>query len=103
MPDKKSTTNITSFSTETRVFPPSKEFSKRAHIKSLAHYRKLHHESLKSPEETSVIVSGPSLNVVALLKSTATEPAAALPLTPVVPYCQRICLRRETWMTRWFP
>jgi acetyl-CoA synthetase len=50
MPDKKAT-NITSFSTETRVFLPSKEFSKRAHIKSLAQYRKLHAESINDPEK----------------------------------------------------
>ncbi len=50
MPDKNSM-NITSLSHETRVFPPAKDFSKRAHIKSLAHYRKLHTESLKSPEK----------------------------------------------------
>src|SRR6187549_66042 len=43
--------NITSFSHEERVFPPSKEFSKRAHIKSMAHYRKLYNESIKSPEK----------------------------------------------------
>ena len=50
MPDKKAP-NITSFSTETRVFLPSKEFSKRAHIKSLAQYRKLHAESINAPEK----------------------------------------------------
>ncbi len=50
MPDKNAK-NITSLSQETRVFAPAKDFSKRAHIKSLAHYRKLHHESLKSPEK----------------------------------------------------
>ena len=49
MPEKNAK-NITSFSNETRVFPPSKEFSKRAHIKSLAHYHKLHKESIQAPE-----------------------------------------------------
>ena len=49
MPEKNAK-NITSFSNETRVFPPSKEFSKRAHIKSLAQYRKLHKESIDAPE-----------------------------------------------------
>ncbi|MEO6184168.1 MAG: acetate--CoA ligase [Verrucomicrobiota bacterium] len=34
-----------------RVFPPPKEFSKRAHIKSMAEYRKLYRESIKSPEK----------------------------------------------------
>ena len=50
MPDKNAM-NITSLSHETRVFAPAKEFSQRARIKSLAHYRKLHAESLKSPEK----------------------------------------------------
>src|SRR6266516_819214 len=44
-------TNITSVSTEKRVFPPRKDFSKTAHIKSLAHYRKLYTESIRSPEK----------------------------------------------------
>ena len=43
--------NITSMLHEDRVFPPSKEFSKQAHIKSLAEYRKLYNESVKSPEK----------------------------------------------------
>jgi acetyl-CoA synthetase len=42
---------ITSVSTEKRVFPPPKEFSKAAHIKSLTQYRKLYNESIKSPEK----------------------------------------------------
>ena len=36
---------------EERVFPPSREFSQRAHIKSMAHYRKLYHESIQSPSK----------------------------------------------------
>src|SRR5437660_595017 len=44
-------TNITSVLHETRVFPPSKDFSKGAHIKSLAHYRKLYGESIRSPDK----------------------------------------------------
>src|SRR5437867_2623291 len=44
-------TNITSVLDERRVFPPPKEFSKRAQIKSLAHYRKLYQESIRSPEK----------------------------------------------------
>src|SRR5438309_1820133 len=44
-------TAITSFLHEKRVFPPTKEFSSRAHIKSLAQYRKLYNESIKSPEK----------------------------------------------------
>src|SRR5712671_4631560 len=42
---------ITSVSTENRVFAPPKEFSKHAHIKSLAQYRKLYNESIRSPEK----------------------------------------------------
>ena len=43
--------NITSVLREVRVFPPTKDFSKHAHIKSLSHYRKLYNESIKSPEK----------------------------------------------------
>jgi acetyl-CoA synthetase len=43
--------NITSVSTESRVFPPRKDFSKTAHLKSLAQYRKLYNESIRSPEK----------------------------------------------------
>ena len=35
---------------EERVFPPSREFSQQAQIKSMAHYRKLYHESIHSPK-----------------------------------------------------
>ena len=45
------TANITSVLNEARVFKPSKEFSKQAHIKSLADYRKLYRESIRSPEK----------------------------------------------------
>src|SRR5437660_4089276 len=51
MAEYETPTNITSVSTESRVFPPPKEFSKRAHIKSVAQYRKLYNESIKSPEK----------------------------------------------------
>src|SRR5712692_4988080 len=51
MPANAKPTNITSLSREARVFPPPKEFSKRAHITSLAHYKKLYNESIKSPEK----------------------------------------------------
>src|SRR6267142_108466 len=44
-------TSITSVLQETRVFAPQKEFSKQAHIKSLAEYRKLYNESVRSPEK----------------------------------------------------
>src|SRR5215510_16020524 len=42
---------ITSLSHEKRVFKPAKEFSKRARIQSLATYRKLYNESIRSPEK----------------------------------------------------
>src|SRR4030095_13207562 len=43
--------DITSVLHETRVFKPRKEFAKTARIKSLAQYRKLYNESIKSPEK----------------------------------------------------
>ena len=43
--------NIESHLKETRVFKPSKQFSAKAHIKSMAQYRKLWTESVKSPEK----------------------------------------------------
>ena len=36
---------------EERVFPPPKEFAAKAHIKSLAEYRKVYRESIQSPEK----------------------------------------------------
>jgi acetyl-CoA synthetase len=50
MPEK-NVTNITSLSQEARLFPPAKEFSRRAHIKSLSQYRDLYMESIRSPEK----------------------------------------------------
>jgi acetyl-CoA synthetase len=44
-------THIESVSQEARVFPPPKEFSRRAQVKSLAQYRKLYRESIQSPEK----------------------------------------------------
>ncbi|MCK6501074.1 MAG: AMP-binding protein, partial [Nitrospira sp.] len=44
-------TGITSILNESRVFKPSKEFAERAHIKSLAAYKKLYAESIKDPEK----------------------------------------------------
>src|SRR5215831_16252804 len=44
-------TNFTSVLQENRVFSPNKKFSKSAHIKSLAQYRKLYNESIRSPEK----------------------------------------------------
>ncbi len=54
MSDKKAVsagTNITSVSQETRVFPPSKEFSAQARVRSLAEYRKLYKQSIDEPEK----------------------------------------------------
>src|SRR4051794_13183555 len=44
-------TGITSVLNELRVFPPNKEFSKQAKVQSLAQYRKLYNESVRSPEK----------------------------------------------------
>src|SRR5882762_7615005 len=44
-------TSITSVLQEKRIFKPRKEFSQRAHIKSLAQYQKMYKESVKSPEK----------------------------------------------------
>ena len=41
---------ITSMMEETRKFPPAKEFSQKAHIKSLEEYKKLYERSVKDPE-----------------------------------------------------
>src|SRR5258705_5580757 len=51
MADKSKPSGITSVLKEKRLFPPPKEFSRRAHIKSLAEYRKLYNESIRSPEK----------------------------------------------------
>lgn len=42
--------DITSVLNECRRFPPSAEFSKKAHVKSMAQYRKMHAESVRNPE-----------------------------------------------------
>src|SRR5947207_1594562 len=42
--------NITSILHEDRVFPPPAKFSERAHIKSMAQYKRLYRESIRSPE-----------------------------------------------------
>ncbi|NWF56116.1 MAG: acetate--CoA ligase [Syntrophaceae bacterium] len=41
---------ITSMMEEKRVFPPSKEFSSKAHIKSLEEYKKMYDRSIRDPE-----------------------------------------------------
>jgi acetyl-CoA synthetase len=51
MPAATKSVGITSVMQEDRVFPPAKEFSKQARIKSLAEYRKLYRESIESPEK----------------------------------------------------
>src|SRR5437773_3213407 len=51
MSEQSKPTAITSVLREERVFPPPKDFSSRAHIKSLAQYRKLYNESIRSPEK----------------------------------------------------
>src|ERR1700677_472580 len=43
--------NIDSHQVENRVFNPSREFSKKARIQSLAQYRKMWEESVKRPEK----------------------------------------------------
>jgi acetyl-CoA synthetase len=50
MSDKAKSSAITSVLHEKRVFPPSRELSKRARISSLAQYRRLYRDSVKSPE-----------------------------------------------------
>jgi acetyl-CoA synthetase len=49
--DKPSKSSFTSVSRELRVFPPPKDFSKASRITSLAQYRKMYLESIKSPEK----------------------------------------------------
>jgi acetyl-CoA synthetase len=41
---------ITSMMEEKRAFPPSREFSSKAHIKSLVEYKKMYEKSIKDPE-----------------------------------------------------
>ena len=43
--------NIESHLKEKRVFKPAKEFSGKAHIKSLKQYRRMHRESLQQPDK----------------------------------------------------
>jgi acetyl-CoA synthetase len=51
MPGTKNATNIESMLHEERVFLPPKNFSRAAHIKSLAEYRKLYNDSIRNPEK----------------------------------------------------
>src|SRR5437899_930647 len=48
---KPAESNITSVLNEKRVFRPPKEFTQRAQVKSLAQYRRLYNESIRSPEK----------------------------------------------------
>jgi acetyl-CoA synthetase len=48
---KAAASNIQSLLKENRVFKPSPEFSSKAHIKSLAQYKKLWTESVKTPDK----------------------------------------------------
>jgi acetyl-CoA synthetase len=51
MADKPNANNPNSVLQENRVFPPTKAFSATAHIKSMAHYRKLYNESIRTPDK----------------------------------------------------
>lgn len=50
--------NITSLEKEKRVFKPSAEFSKKAHIKSMAQYKKMYAESVKNPQKFWAKIAG---------------------------------------------
>src|SRR3990172_448721 len=43
--------NIEVLSTEKRTFPPSKEFSQKAHIKSMKEYGQLYKQSVDDPDK----------------------------------------------------
>jgi len=43
--------NITSLSTEKRLFKPKKSFSEKAHVKSFKDYKKIYEQSIKNPEK----------------------------------------------------
>jgi acetyl-CoA synthetase len=51
MPANETLVGITSVSTEKRVFKPAKTFSASARVRSLAEYKKLYNESVRSPEK----------------------------------------------------
>src|SRR5262245_9156106 len=51
MAANKASTSIESVLQENRVFHPSKDFSKGAHLRSLSEYRRLYADSVKSPEK----------------------------------------------------
>jgi acetyl-CoA synthetase len=51
MPEPATSTSIESVLQEHRIFAPPKEFSKVAHIKSLAEYQKLYKQSVQAPDK----------------------------------------------------
>ncbi len=51
MAANQSSTNIDSVLHEIRVFPPTRDFAKAAHIQSMAQYKKLYKESITAPEK----------------------------------------------------
>src|SRR3974390_3166588 len=51
MPDQLTSTSIESVLHEHRIFSPSKDFSRNAHVKSLSQYHKLYKESVTAPEK----------------------------------------------------
>ena len=51
MGENQTSSSIESVLQETRVFPPPKAFTKRAHIRSLTEYRRLYRESITVPEK----------------------------------------------------
>ena len=50
-PQSSAVVNITSMSTEKRVFRPAKAFAKGAHIRSFKQYKKIYNASIKDPEK----------------------------------------------------
>ncbi|HYA87586.1 MAG TPA: acetyl-coenzyme A synthetase N-terminal domain-containing protein, partial [Nitrospirota bacterium] len=46
-----STDSFQVLSTEKRHFPPSKEFSQKAHIKSMKEYQQLYKQSVENPDK----------------------------------------------------
>jgi len=46
-----STDSFQVLSTEKRTFPPTKEFSKKAHIKNMKEYEQLYKQSVDKPEK----------------------------------------------------
>jgi acetyl-CoA synthetase len=51
MPEAPTSTSIESVLNEHRIFAPNKDFAKRAHINSMAQYRKLYQQSISAPDK----------------------------------------------------